>query len=71
MIPDGTCHFIRRSPKAMFATKEKAEKALRQAQLNRQRIGSGRMEKRFYKCPEGGCGGYHLTSREEYRGGRS
>lgn len=62
VIHDGQCSFQRgpRRPKARFASKGAASKALSQA-LTR---GSG--EKRYYACPEGGCGGYHLTSREEY-----
>lgn len=66
VMPDGKCSFQGR-PKARFATKEKAQKALRQAQMKRARVGSGHVEKRYYACPDGGCGGYHLTSREEYR----
>lgn len=69
IMPDGHCTSFQhpsRKPKASFATEEKAKKALRQAQLQRQRQGSTYMEKRYYACPAGGCGGYHLTSREEY-----
>lgn len=67
VLPDGQCRFqTKRKPKARFATKEKAEKALVQAQHQRARVGSTHVEKRFYKCPEGGCGGYHLTSREAF-----
>lgn len=66
VIPDGQCRHFTRRPKAMFLTKEKAQRALRQAQRSRERRGSGHVERRFYACPDGGCGGYHLTSREEY-----
>lgn len=67
VLPDGQCFFPRRQkPKARFATQEKAAKALKQAQQQRARNGSTHVEKRFYACPEGGCGGYHLSSREEF-----
>lgn len=67
VMPDGQCGFQnRRRPKARFGTKEKATAALKQAQQIRARSGSTHVEKRIYRCPEGGCGGYHLTSREEY-----
>lgn len=64
VVPDGHCTF--RVRKARFETKAKAEAALRQAQKKREALGSGHVEKRVYKCPEGGCGGWHLTSHEEY-----
>lgn len=67
VLPDGQCKFQSpRKPKARFATPEKAAKALKQAQENRARMGTGHVEKRYYPCPEGGCGGYHLSSREEF-----
>lgn len=66
VLPDGQCRLNRRRPKARFATKEKAQEALRQAQRTRARTGSAYVEKRVYACPEGGCGGFHLTSREEF-----
>lgn len=66
VLPDGKCLLNRRKPKARFATKDKAEKALFQAQQQRARTGSAHVEKRVYRCPEGGCEGWHLTSREEY-----
>lgn len=68
IIPDGSCVRNPRRTKAKFNTEEKAAAALRQAQQQRIRRGSGHMECRYYHCPEseGGCGGYHLTSREEY-----
>lgn len=71
VLPDGMCRFqTKRRPKARFATVEKAEKALVQAQQQRARTGSAHIEKRYYRCPEGGCGGYHLTSREAYDEGQ-
>ena len=71
VLPDGQCRFqTKRRPKARFATEEKAQKALVQAQQQRARVGSAHVEKRFYPCPEGGCGGYHLTSRDEYDEGQ-
>lgn len=71
VLPDGQCRFqTKRRPKARFATPEKAQKALTQAQQQRARIGSAHVEKRYYKCPEGGCGGYHLTSREAFDEGQ-
>lgn len=68
VIPDGSCLRNPRKPKAKFNTETKAATALRQAQAQRTRMGTGHVEKRYYLCPEseGGCGGYHLTSREEY-----
>lgn len=67
VLPDGQCRFMNpRRPKARFATKAKAEKALIQAQQQRARTGSLHVEKRAYPCPEGGCGGWHLTSRESF-----
>lgn len=68
IIPDGNCTFPNpRRPKARFATEEKARAALEQAQSQRARAHSRYVEKRYYACPEGGCGGFHLTSREEYQ----
>lgn len=66
VVPDGQCSFMARRPKARFATEAKAKIALAQAQKNRERMGSGNVERRYYACPEGGCSGYHLTSRSEY-----
>lgn len=66
VMPDGQCHLNKRKPKAMFATKEKAERALRQAQAKRAYTGSGHVEKRVYRCPPEGCGGWHLSSREQF-----
>lgn len=67
VMPVGKCSFQNpRRPKAIFKDKETAHEALRQAQLKRSRTGSGHVEKRIYQCPEGGCGGWHLSSRESY-----
>lgn len=67
VLPDGQCRFQSpRRPKASFATEAKAAKALAQAQAQRRRMGSAHVEKRYYPCPEGGCGGFHLTSREAF-----
>lgn len=68
IVPDGMCLRNPRKPKAKFDTEAKAGAALRQAQRMRARQGSAHVEKRYYPCPEaeGGCGGYHLTSRESY-----
>lgn len=66
ILPDGQCMFQSNRPKARFATEEKAAQALAHAQKVRARTGSMRVEKRYYACPEGGCGGFHLTSRESY-----
>lgn len=67
VLPDRQCLFQNpRRPKASFATQEKAERALIQAQQERARRGSAHVEKRVYRCPEGGCGGWHLTSRESF-----
>lgn len=69
VIPDGRCPG--RAGKPRFATEEKAEKALRQAQANRARVGSAWVEKRYYECPVTGCGGYHLSSREAFDEGQA
>ena len=67
IIPEGKCFRMnKRRGKATFSTEEKARKALRQAQQNRTRMGTGHVEKRVYQCPEGGCGGWHLSSREAF-----
>lgn len=65
VMPDGQCESFGR-PKARFGTEAKAAKALKQAQQQRERTGSAHVEKRYYACPEGGCGGFHLTSREAF-----
>jgi len=68
VIPDGMCYRNPRKPKAKFIAEASAAKALAQAQAQRRRMGSSHMEKRYYPCEvaEGGCGAFHLTSREEY-----
>lgn len=66
IMPSGQCSFQSKRSKAIFATKEIANEALKQAQLKRAKTGSGHVEKRVYACPEGGCGGYHLSSRESF-----
>jgi hypothetical protein len=67
VLPDGKCTFQGRAhPKARFGTEAKAAKALAQAQALRRRTGSTHVEKRYYPCPEGGCGGFHLSSRESF-----
>jgi hypothetical protein len=67
ILPDGKCGLMNpRRPKARFATESKAAAALKQAQQQRARVGSTHVEKRYYECPEGGCGGWHLSSREEF-----
>lgn len=68
IIPAGRCLRNPNKPLARFATEEDAAEALRQAKLQRARMGSNYVEKRYYQCPddERGCGGYHLTSRESY-----
>ena len=69
VIPDGKCPGRARKPR--FATEEKAKAALKQAQLNRARIGSTWVEKRYYPCPVTGCNGFHLSSRDEFDEGQS
>lgn len=66
VTPDGKCYRQSRSGKDIFLTEDKARRALKQVQAQRRRSGTGHVEKRYYPCPEGGCGGYHLTSRESY-----
>jgi hypothetical protein len=65
VVPHGKCFYRSRKGKMIF-TQNEAEKALRQAQADRVRRGSAYVEKRVYECPEGGCGGWHLTSRETW-----
>lgn len=65
IVPKGKCYFRSRGGKMIF-TQEEARAALKQAQTGRRRAGSAYAEKRVYECPEGGCGGWHLTSRETY-----
>lgn len=68
IVPDGMCYRNSQKPKAKFNTEQKAAAALRQAQQMRRRRGTGHVEKRYYECEaaEGGCGAYHLTSRDSY-----
>lgn len=66
VVPKGRCFFRSRKGKMIF-TEVEADRALRQAQQGRSSRGSGYQEKRAYPCPEGGCGGWHLTSRETYQ----
>lgn len=67
IIPDGRCNWKNPArPKLRFATEEKANQALRAAQKRRAALRSGHTEKRVYKCPEGGCGGWHLSAREQF-----
>jgi len=67
VLPDGICKFVaKRKPKVRFSTEEKALQALAQAQRKRAATGSLHVEKSIFPCPEGGCGGWHLSSREEF-----
>jgi hypothetical protein len=65
VVPKGRCFFRSRHGKLRFSADEVA-KALKQAQHNRKLKGSTHSEARYYECPPGGCGDYHLTSRESY-----
>lgn len=66
VVPQGRCFFRSRHGKLRF-TAEEVEKALRQAQVNRDRRGSAHREERYYPCDQpGGCGDFHLTSRTHY-----
>lgn len=67
VVPKGKCYFRSRNGKLIFATEIDAQKALRQARHKRRLQGTAHQEERFYPCPEGGCGGYHLTSRTHYQ----
>lgn len=67
VIPHGKCYFHNRRGKYVFVTEDEAKRALAQAQHARRRKGTGHKESRYYPCPPGGCGGFHLTSREEYQ----
>ena len=66
VLPSGTCP----SRKLRFATEADAIKALAQAQQRRAYLRSGAVEQRYYGGPTDpcrrGCGGYHLTSRQEW-----
>jgi hypothetical protein len=66
IIPHGRCHC--RHHKLMFHEHEVAT-ALSQAQaLRRSRGQEAHMEKRYYHCntEKGGCGAWHLTSRDTW-----
>lgn len=63
VLPQGRCPG---TGKPRFASKSDAAKALRFAQQDRARAGSGHVEKRWYECDINGCDGFHLTSREEW-----
>lgn len=67
-VPRGRCYLRSRKGKLRFATEVEAARALEQAQAARHRIHSEHIEKRFYQClvADGGCGDYHLTSRETW-----
>lgn len=65
VVPVGRCYFRSRYGKLRF-TEAEAEKALKQAKRNREVDGKAYAEARYYPCPEGGCGDYHLTSRVSY-----
>lgn len=65
IVPKGRCFFRSRKGKLIF-TRDEADRALRQAQQGRASRGSSYTESRAYECPEGGCGGWHLTSRQVY-----
>lgn len=64
IVPDGKC-----GRKMRYATEEKAQKALDQAQLSRRINNKLHAEKRYYSCDR--CGGFHLTGREQYQNGRT
>ena len=66
VLPTGKCYFRSRHGKLIFKTAQQAQSALNQAASKRRYQANGHVEKRFYPCPEGGCGGFHLTSRDEY-----
>lgn len=73
IIPDGYCHKNPKRPLVKFNTRAKAQAALDQARIMRARMRSGRVEKRFFECEVayGGCGGYHLTSRDDFNDERT
>lgn len=58
VLPTGVC----RTGKMRFPDERTAARALRQARQNREAMHSGRVEKRYYRCPH--CEGFHLTSRD-------
>lgn len=65
VLPKGKCFYRSKGGKLTFATEADAREALKQAQRKR-RPANGHVECRYYECPEGGCGGFHLTSRESF-----
>jgi hypothetical protein len=65
IVPKGRCYFRSRKGKLIF-TETEAARALRQAQQARASRGQTYTESRSYACPDGGCGGWHLTSRQTY-----
>lgn len=65
VVPVGKCYFRSRHGKLRF-TEAEIEKVLRQVRLDRESKGIAHAEQRYYPCPEGGCGDFHLTSRTEY-----
>jgi len=67
VIPKGRCYFRSRKGKLRF-TEAEVGKALEQARRSREARGlpPDTAAKRYYPCPEGGCGDYHLTSRTEW-----
>jgi hypothetical protein len=66
VLPKGRCFYRSRSGKLIFVTEKDAQTALRHAQQKRKTQPNGHVESRYYECPEGGCGGFHLTSRETF-----
>lgn len=68
-IPRGRCWHRSRKGKLIFKDEGEAKRALKQAQEKRKHQANGHVEVRYYQCAkktEGGCGGWHLTSREEF-----
>lgn len=70
VVPKGRCTFRSRHGKLRFSA-EDVQRALKQAQHNRKVKGSTHAEARYYQCPPGGCGDFHLTSREAYQDPRA
>lgn len=66
VLPTGRCHFRSRYGKLIFKTEKLAQAALEQAKTKRKYQANGHVESRYYACPPGGCGGFHLTSRDNY-----
>jgi len=65
VVPVGKCYFRSRHGKLRFTAGE-VDKALAQAKRNREVNGNAYSEERYYECPPGGCGDFHLTSRTTY-----